>query len=192
MTNLTVYLDPVCPWAWRAFLWVREVRELHPLQVQWRVFSLKEINREDQPPADAGVLVEPAMRALVLARRESGSEAMERLYLELGRARHERRENLADESVIQTALSAAGLDQSLLQRALDDHTVRDEAGAEHRAAVRDYDAFGVPWLVLEGQRHGFYGPIISEVPRGQAALDLWEHTSWMLAQPYLYELKRSR
>jgi predicted DsbA family dithiol-disulfide isomerase len=192
VADLTVYLDPVCPWAWRGFLWVREVRAMRPLDVAWKVFSLKEINREDDPAARGEAFVEPAERALVLARREGGSEAFEALYLALGHARHDRRENLTNDSVIEAALEEAGLDRRLLQRALDDSSVHEEAAAEHRSAVSAYDAFGVPWLVLGEQRYGFFGPVIAEVPSGDAAIELWEHVTWLMARPYLYELKRPR
>ena len=127
-----------------------------------------------------------------MARRSGGNEAVERLYVALGQARHERRENLSNESVIEAAFEQAGLDRSLVRRALDDQSIYEEAAADHRESVQSYDAFGVPWLVLNGQRFGFLGPIISEVPQGQAALDLWEHTAWFLAQPSFYEIKRSR
>lgn len=188
-TNLSVFLDPECPWAWRGFLWVREVQKVHPLDVQWRVFSLKEINREDKDAPTSGTHIQPAELALVLARRE---DRFEELYVALGRARHERRENITNDSVIEAALEDAGLDRALLRRAVDNQSVYEEASADHRTATVEHDAFGVPWLVPEGQRHGFFGPVISEVPEGRAALELWEHVSWLMTRPYLYELKRPR
>ena len=192
MADLTVHLDPVCPWAWRTFLWLREVRAVRPMEIAWKILSLKEINREDDPDVRGEAFVEPAERLLVLARREGGSDAFEKLFLALGRARHERRENLTGEEVLAAALAEAGLDSSLLPRALDDSSVFEEASAEHRGAVTAYDAFGVPWLVVDGRRYGFFGPVISEVPAGDAAVELWEHVSWMISQPYFYELKRPR
>jgi hypothetical protein len=89
-------------------------------------------------------------------------------------------------------LEEAGLPRTLLQQALDDPSTEHEALAEHREAVERLGAFGVPWLVLEGQSLGLFGPVISEVPQGEAALRMWEHVSWLLAQPYFFELKRAR
>jgi hypothetical protein len=80
----------------------------------------------------------------------------------------------------------------LLRQALDDPSTEHETLAEHREAVEKFGAFGVPWLVLEGQSVGLFGPVIAEVPQGEAALQLWEHVSWLLTQPYFYELKRER
>src|SRR5437763_17019313 len=132
------------------------------------------------------------MRVLVQARRQGGNEAVERLYLALGRARHERRENLKNEGVAEVALEEAGLPRGLLRQALDDVSTEQEALAEHREAKEKYGAFGVPWMVLEGRSFGLFGPVISEVPQGEAALQLWERVSWLLTQPYFYELKRER
>ncbi len=191
MENLILYFDPACPWAWRGYLWAREVRAHGPVTLQPKIFSLREIHRQDDEAA-AGLPVDPVLRVLALARRQGGDEALERLYLALGQARHERRENLSSEGVVEAALAEAGLDRSLRQQALDDPTTADDVLAEHNEAVKKYEAFGVPYLVLDGQSFGFYGPIISEVPRGDAAMELWQHTAWILKQPYLWEFKRDR
>jgi len=192
MADLTFYFDPLCPWAWRTSLWVREVQKVQPLDVEWKVFSLSEMNRGNDPLAAEHAQSDAVLRALVLARRVAGNDAVDKLYLALGQARHDRRENLKDEGVIEAALEAAGLDLGLLRQALDDPSTDEEARSEHREAAEKYDAFGVPWLVLAGQRIGFFGPVIDEVPSGEAAAELWRHTSWMIQQPYLYELKRER
>jgi protein-disulfide isomerase-like protein with CxxC motif len=188
VTTLTFYFDPLCPWAWRASLWVRAARQQRPLEVQWRVFSL----RANNAAAPVALPSDPALRTLVLARRAGGNEAVDRLYLALGRARHERREDLDSTAVLAAALQQAGLDPALAQQALDDPTTDQEVKAEHRAAVEQFDAYGVPWLVLEDRPFGFNGPVITEVPHGDSAAELWDHVSWLLGQPYFYELKRER
>ena len=192
MADLKFYFDPACPWAWRTALWVREVQQMRPLQVQWKLFSLTEIHRGDDVPAAEQPPTDPVMRALVQARRQGGNEAVERLYLALGRARHERRENLKNEGVVEAALEEAGLPRSLLRQALDDPSTEQEALAEHRESVEEFGAFGVPWLILGSRSFGLFGPVISEVPRGDAALALWDHVAWLLEQPHFYELKRER
>ena len=39
--------DPMCPFAYQASLWIRDVREQTGLVVNWRFFSLEEVNRVD-------------------------------------------------------------------------------------------------------------------------------------------------
>ncbi|HVA88653.1 MAG TPA: DsbA family protein, partial [Chloroflexota bacterium] len=181
MTNLTFYFDPRCPWAWKTSLWAREVQRQGAITLNWKLFSLREINRDQVPPpteADA------ALRALWLARKEGGQEAIDRLYLALGRASHDRQADLRSHDVLIAAAAQAELDPTLVDRAVADPATSKAVLEEHHDAEQRLQAFGVPWLVVEDQDFGFYGPIVDEVPEGQAALDLWEHSSWLLRQPH--------
>jgi 2-hydroxychromene-2-carboxylate isomerase len=186
---LSFYFDPRCPWAWRTSLWAREVQRLGLVSIEWRLFSLAEINRNPEVTPDVGPM-DAALRTLLLARRRGGMDAIDRLYLALGRARHERREDLKAISTIEAALVEAGLDRRLSQQALDDPSTDQEVLDEHRDVVARYGAFGVPWLVLGDCPFGFFGPVIDTVPEGEAARALWEHTAWFLTQPAFFELKR--
>lgn len=185
--RVTFYFDPLCPWAWLTSLWVREVRRQRPLNVEWRFFSLAGIN--DRAEAWHGPL-----RICALARREGGNEAVDRAYLALGRLFHERAESfekiddLAD--LAQPYLAEVGLDPSLAPRALDDAGTLDEVLSDHRESVDTLGAFGVPWLLVEGDDLGFFGPVIGELVEGEEALALWDHFQFVGSRPYLYELKR--
>ena len=189
MTSLQFYFDPACPWAWLTSLWIREARLHRPLEIEWKFFSLAEVNELD--PARAGML-----RIAAQARREGGNEAVDGAYLGLGRMTHERRERYGtlDElrQIAPGALQEVGLDPALAQRALDDETTMDDVLADHREAVDKLDAFGVPWIVLQDGTKGFFGPVVGEVPRGDKATELWDHFEWISSQPSLFELKRGR
>jgi predicted DsbA family dithiol-disulfide isomerase len=192
-TNIDFHFDPACPLAWRTALWVREARKMRPLHVNWRFFSLEVVNRAEGTKPDYrrdGSWA--SMRALALARRRGGNEAVERLYLSLGTTQHWRRENIREYPVIQDALLKAELDPALLEEALEDETTIEDVLADHQLAVRRYRAFGVPTIAIEGLDVGFYGPIIHNVPQGEEAAELWDYTSWALRQPNLFELKRDR
>jgi predicted DsbA family dithiol-disulfide isomerase len=188
--TLHFYFDPICSWTWQTSLWVREVREHSKLEIQWKVLSLSEMNRGHDAQAGIHAKSDKALRILVQARREGGNAAIDRLYLALGQA--QRRQNMDSEEVLEAALEEAQLDRALLRQALDDSSTQDEVMADHDEAVTRYGAFGSPWLVLEDQEFGFFGPVIANVPRGAAALELWGHISWLLQQPHFYELKRAR
>ncbi len=190
MAALTFYFDPFCPWTWLTSQWVREARQRRPIDVQWKFFSLAESNDMPDPLWRAPLCVE------ALVRRSGGNDAVDKLYVALGKRLHDDGANIREdgvlEQVIEQALSDAGFDRALLRHAMDDPSTLDDVLAEHREAVDRYQAYGVPWLVLEGQDFGFNGPIIKEVPRGDTAGELWDHMSWALTQPYFYELKRER
>jgi hypothetical protein len=129
---------------------------------------------------------------MALVRLIAGNEAVERLYLALGAARHGRKEDITDPAVIQVALTKAELDPDLVNVALSDENTIAAVLADHDEAVARYQAFGVPTIALDGSDVGFYGPIIREVPRGEEAGEYWDHFAWALRQPNLFELKRER
>jgi predicted DsbA family dithiol-disulfide isomerase len=191
--KISFHFDPLCPLAWRTALWIREARNVRPIDVTWRFFSLEVINRkEDATPDFQKDASWPALRTLALARRKGGNEAVEKLYLTLGAARHGRKEDIRDPQVIAAALQKAELDPAWVEEALADESTKEEVLADHNEAVERYRAFGVPTIAFEGSEAGFYGPIIREVPRGEEAGEWWDHLEWSLRQPNLFELKRDR
>ncbi|HLH23255.1 MAG TPA: DsbA family protein [Chloroflexota bacterium] len=189
--EIKLYFDPICPWAWRTSLWLREARQVRPLQLTWGFFSLAEVNRAaGNPPKERHQQSQVPFRIMALARRQHGPEAVDRLYLAFGRAHHERQQNIGQLDVIAAALDEAGFDRGLRDAALADPTVEQELRDEH-AALAARGAFGVPTLEVAGAQP-LYGPIIDRVPTGEAAGELWDHTAWLLAQPHVYEFKRAR
>lgn len=172
---------------------MRQVRQVRPVGVRWRFFSLEDINKGDGEVDWEHGRSAPLLRVLALARRQGGDEAVDRLYAALGRARFERDEKLDDPAVCEAALAEAGLDRGLRAAALADAGTRDEVQAEHAAIVKDRDAFGVPTLVLEdGAGPEMFGPVIDSVPQGEAAGELWDRLVWLMRQPGFFEVKRSR
>ncbi len=188
--KLTFYFDPLCPWAWRTANWVREVRKEQPLDVEWKFFALAEANNR----TESAMLI--PLRVAALVRRQGGNEAVDKYYEVVANAIHGGHAKVREESdarqVVRDALTQIGMNPSLVDEAMDDDTTREEVLADHAEARDSYEAFGVPWLVLDGEKIGFYGPVIDKVPTGKDAVDLWTHASWMLRQPYLYEFKRER
>lgn len=193
MADLTFFFDPLCPWSWRTSVWIREVQRQQPLAVEWRFFSLAVANNYLDSFPDG---VAP-LRVAALAGREGGNDAVGQAYLAIGTALHESgqvdsREPGTMARIIPPALERQGLDPTLFERAMSDPSTLTEVQRDHALAKDRYAAFGVPWLVLDGQGLGFFGPVVDVPPRDQEALDLWQHTAWMITRPYLYELKRER
>lgn len=192
MSDLLFYFDPLCPFTWRASRWIREVQAQQPLEVEWKFFSLALNN-------GGGDDTVGPLRALALARREGGNEAVNNVYKALGGLTHDKGlkpwEGNVLEEAFPEALSQAGLSPDLYARAQQDPATLADVKNEFEEAKTRYKAYGSPWLVRTGQDFGFNGPIMSlsdEGPTGQNALDLWTHFSWLINQPYLYEVKRTR
>lgn len=190
-TPVSFFLDPVCPWAYRTSLWIREVRDVRPIDINWRFLSLRAVNEgTDALKASHGQSTD-GFRVMALARREYGEDAVGRLYRTLGEARHERNEDIGQTEVLQRALTEAGLPPDLLERALQDESTQADVQADHAAGVA-VGAFGVPTIVIDDEGHGFFGPVIRNVPAGEQAGELWDHFAWLADQNDFYEIKRSR
>jgi 2-hydroxychromene-2-carboxylate isomerase len=189
-TTVDFYFDPICPWAWRTSLWIREVAKVRPIDVRWKFLSLEEINRPAGTLKESHLQSRGPFRAMALARRLGGEEAVDRLYLALGKARHERKEDLSEASVVTAALQEAGLSPDLLEEAMGDPSTEEEYLAEHRAVV-EQGGFGVATLVIGGCEPMF-GPVIDDVPSGEEAGRLFDHVADLCKLPYFFELKRGR
>jgi len=193
-TRLDFYADPLCPWCWRTALWLRDVARRQPVQINWKLFSLMLVNHPEDYKDEQWGKWFALGRLLVAARRQGGNEAVERLYMSLGEVIHgeQRREDLGSPEGVAAALKSAGLPESLYQDALADPSTEADLLAEHRGATERLKAFGVPTLNLEGSDIALFGPVVEPIPTGEDADTLWEHTKWMLQQPYLWEVKRER
>nr|MBA2437248.1 hypothetical protein [Acidimicrobiia bacterium] len=54
-------------------------------------------------------------------------------------------------------------------------------------------SFGVPTIVLDGgEGPAIFGPVVSEVPTDEEAVELWRHVSWLARYENFSELKRDR
>jgi hypothetical protein len=73
-TPVRFHFDPLCPWAWQASKWIREVEKVRDVDIEWRLLSLELINEDgDDPLADVHAKGGAALRTLVLVRREGGT-----------------------------------------------------------------------------------------------------------------------
>lgn len=185
------HFDPTCPWAWQTALWAREVERVRDVEFEWRLFSLRLVNEDpDDPLTDPQANSVPALRALALIGREHGNDAVWRAYHAMGRRIHDGEETLAP-GTLGVSLADADLDPGIVERAMADPTTADDVRAQHRAAVDDVEAFGVPTMILPSGR-GMFGPVVSLAPGGEEAGELWDHVRWLVDRDGFFELKRER
>jgi 2-hydroxychromene-2-carboxylate isomerase len=191
-TPVDFWFDPKCPWAWITSRWILEVEQLRPIDVRWHVMSLSVLNEgRDLPEKYQGFMKEAwgPVRVCVAAEEKYGREVLGRLYTELGTRAHVEKTALSRE-VIEEALEAAGLD-----RALADAAETDAHDAALRASHADgmdrvgYEV-GTPVISVEGA--SFFGPVVSPIPRGEAAAKLWDGVRLVAGTDGFFELKRSR
>lgn len=191
--SIEVAVDPLCPWSWRVAQWLREVRAVRPLEIKWGFLSLEYLNRNQpqHPMMSRFKSNRTAMRLLGMIQSRAGNLKLEELYLALGEAVHERGEGLEEEEVLKRALERADLPGHWLGEALQTPDLDRELWRLYEELCSK-GAFGVPTIFFGPSRIPYYGPVISRVPRGEEAGDLWDHVVGLTRHEYFYELKRPR
>ena len=193
--QVTVWFDPGCPWCWNTSRWIVDVAGQRDLEVTWRSFSLaiKKDGNENVPERHrkAGERNRRLLRVVEAARRAGHEDRIGDLYTELGR--HIHHDHDADVDPV-TVLEAVGIDTGLAAAA-DDQSLDEiiQASMDDALALAGDDT-GVP-IVAFGNgrgRTGFFGPILTEVPTGEAATRLFDALVTVAAIPGFRELKRAR
>ena len=169
-----------------------EVENVRDVEVTWRVMSLAYLNQDREVSDDYREFLRNAwqpVRVLVAAEERHGNEALLPLYTALGtRIHHEGRK--ADRGLIVEALAEAGLDADLVE-AMDDASLDHAVAKSHREGMDQVgDDVGTPTIAVNGS--AFFGPVLSRIPRGEDAGELWDGCLTLAKFPYFYELKRSR
>lgn len=189
------YFDPICPWCYQTSRWARRLEELGVVELDWRVFSLELQNAGSEPDdlARAHALSARALRTAIAVRDAAGATAVGAFYRSLGERVHEAGEPLGEPSTVEAALADAGLDAGLCATAWNDPSTAERVTAEHRHVCERTRSFGVPTIVLDGgDGPAIFGPVVTEIPNDDDAVDLWKHVSWLVRYANFAELKRDR
>lgn len=186
------HFDVMCPYAYQTSRWIREVRNLTGLTVNWRFFSLEEINRQEgkkHPWEREWSYGWSMMRIGALLRRRSMTD-VDAWYQRAGRALHVEGRKPHEKAVARELLEELGFDPGLADRAIADPTTSDEVLSDHQRVVAA-SGYGVPTLFFpDGQC--LFGPVLIDPPTGDAALRLWDAVVAWTEFPHLYELQRPK
>jgi 2-hydroxychromene-2-carboxylate isomerase len=186
------HFDLMCPFAYLTSLWMREVRALTGTEINWRFFSLEEVNRPEgkKHPWEREWSYGWSMMRVGAALRRRDMALLDSWYAAAGRALHVEGRKPHRPEVAREILSELDLDPSIVDEAIADPTTGDEVAAEHRRVV-EAGGFGVPTLFFpDGQC--LFGPVVIDPPTGDAALRLWEAVVAWTEFPHLYELQRPK
>jgi|SRR5215469_13968623 len=191
-TVVDFWFDPVCPWAWITSRWIHEVEEVRPVTTRWHVMSLSVLNEGRDMPERYQELMRTGwgpVRVCIAAEKHGGPEVLGPLYTALG-ARFHHEKAPRERATYEAALADAGLPTDLADAA--ESTEYDDAvRASHAEGIErvGYDV-GTPVISVNGA--SVFGPVVSPIPRGEAAGRLWDGVLLIAGTDGFFELKRSR
>jgi len=190
------WFDPACPWAWITSRWMLEVERVRPVDVRWHVMSLSYLNAGRELPEQYRQLLDEAwgpVRVLIAANERygetTGRQVLLPLYTALGtRFHHEQKPK--DRATVTDALAEVGLPLDLAGAM--ESTDYDQALKESHHAGMDQVGYDVGTPVISVGGAAFFGPVVSPIPRGEAAGRLWDGVLLVAGTDGFFELKRGR
>ncbi len=186
--DLACYFDFTCGYSYRAWMWIEGLRAADlELDVDWRPFVLKEVNREEPDPSLlAGPTIDSvAVLALAAAEALRGQPGAERYRSETFHAMHAGHERPARDEVVDIA-ARAGLDTDAFWR--DETLWLGAVRASHEGAIARWGAFGTPTLVFADTAAMYLK--LTELPEGDDRA-LWDSIATVTTEfPEVTEMKR--
>jgi hypothetical protein len=195
VTDADFWFDPLCPWAWITSRWMLEVEEVRPVRTRWHLMSLAYLNLvqhggEGQSEERLKRLEEAwgPVRICAAAAAERGDEVLLPLYTAIGTRFHN--EQRHDVDAVAEAVAEVGLPPSVLNAATS--TEFDEViKASHQAGM-DLVGLDVGTPVISVEGIAFFGPVVTPIPRQEAAGRLWDGVLAVAGTDGFFELKRTR
>jgi hypothetical protein len=186
------WFDPLCPWAWLTSRWMKEVEGVRDVKTRFHVMCLAYLNESKDISDDYRARLKAGwgpVRTAMAVSQQYGDEAVDRFYTEIGTRFHNQgRER--DRPTVEEALAAASLPIELAD-AIDDEALDDAVKKSHHDGIDLVgDDVGTPIVRYDGQ--AFFGPVVTPLPRGEAAGLLWDGVLIVTSTEGFFELKRTR
>ncbi|HUY15990.1 MAG TPA: disulfide bond formation protein DsbA [Acidimicrobiales bacterium] len=191
-TNVDLWVDPLCPWAWMTSRWLLEAAQVREFEVNFHVMSLAVLNEgRDLSPEYVELLAKAwgPVRVLIAAQERHGNKVIEPLYSAMGTRRHVQGEKNF-EKITAESLSDVGLEADLADAATSIE-FDDALRVSHHQGM-DPVGYDVGTPVIHVGDVAFFGPVVTPAPKGEAAGKLYDGVLLVASTPGFYELKRSR
>ena len=173
-----------------------DVGQQKRIYVNWKLFSLKIINKDRKIKEDFKILHEIGLKALRVAaavRRDYGNDGVGKLYTAMGALYHHDDEDIDDAEVLEQILQVCNFPAQFISAVDDPSWDKDIQADMDQAIDKAGDDVGVPLIVLDGGKGpGFFGPVMSPAPIGKDAVVFWDAVIAAGRTPGFFELKRTR
>jgi len=198
VTEVDLWVDPICPFAWMTSRWLLEVERVRDVRARFHVMSLSVLNQDrDDLSERYRRLLDTGwgpVRVAIAAEQAHGPEALRKLYTALGTRIHPQ-DREPDRQLYREALAEVGLPVELAEAA--DGDEHDEAlRASHHAGMDAVgEDVGTPVIHApgpDGEMIAFFGPVVIPAPKGEAAGRLWDGVLLVAGTDGFFELKRTR
>jgi len=187
-----LYYDYLCPFVYRASLLLANVAAERPIDIQWRYFSLAQVNSKEEgwtawdAPAAEKVKGRLAFKAAEAARRQ---DRFDPFHANLLAARHRDRLDVDDAKVVEQVAEESGLELERFRRDLADPTILEALARDHKYAVGTHGVFGTPTFVFPNGASAYIR--LAEAPTGAGAVQLFDSLLAVAAdEPRVLEIKR--
>lgn len=195
--KVTFFFDVACPFAWQTSRWMKEVEKVRDVEIEWTPMSLAVLNDGKDIPADYAETMEANWGpARVFAKvKQEEPDKVDALYTAMGTMVHpggqsHKKGDGAYDEIIAAALDEVGLPPAFAEVARTSDADDLLRGYHARAIDAVGDDVGTPVMMLEG--HAFFGPVITRVPKGEEAGELFDAAVKLASFPFFFELKRTR
>ena len=188
-TEVDFHFDVMCPWAYQTSKWIRNVRGQNGLIINWKFFSLEEVNLREgkKHPWERDWSYGWSMMRIGAILRRQSMDNLDKWYERSGRALHEEGKRPHDPDVARHLLEEIGIDPNIVDESLLDESTHEEIKDDHQRVIVA-GGYGVPTLFFGD--HPLYGPVLIDPPEGEKAMRLWDTVVSWLEFPDLYEMQK--
>ncbi len=193
--TLKVWIDFLCPWARIGAFWISNVEAAGALDldIEWKTFSLENVNLPEEASADElwataaerrGLFPAAAAKWIQTQAPESFHAYMKAMF----DARHVDKEKVGKPEVTGKILTSVGLDgAAIVGDVAADSKWLEAARADHDEAA-ELKIFGVPTFVFPGAAPVFTR--LLEITDGERAVEIYKRVRGAADDPLIHEMKR--
>ncbi len=190
--DAAVFVDPQCPFAWITTQWLQEVSRQACLRVRIELMSLACVNEGrdlDDWYRDYNEQARRPARVAAALLASPAAHLWPDFYATFGNRRHV--DGLRDNATnLALTLEQLGLPAALAQAAEDPAWDEDLRVRTQSAVVLSGGEGGTPMVHAAGR--AFFGPVLTAIPRGHEALQLWNAIATLAATPAFAEICGAR